>query len=49
MLWAVFVILLLLWLLGLMLSYTLGGFVHVLLVIALAVLLIQIVHHQGAA
>ncbi len=48
MLRAIFVILLLLWLLGLMLSYALGGLAYVLLVIALAVLLIQIVHRQGA-
>ena len=43
MLWTVFVILLVLWLLGLVTSYTLGGFVHILLVIAVAVLLIQII------
>jgi hypothetical protein len=44
MLWLVFVILLVLWFLGLMASYTLGGFLHVLLVIAFAVLLIQMIN-----
>jgi hypothetical protein len=43
MLWTIFVILLVLWLLGLVTSYTLGGYVHILLVIAVAVLLIQLI------
>jgi hypothetical protein len=43
MLWTIFVILLVLWLLGLVSSYTLGGFIHLLLVIALVVLIIQLV------
>jgi hypothetical protein len=43
MLWTILVILLVLWLLGLVTSYTLGGFIHVLLVVAIAVALIQIV------
>jgi hypothetical protein len=43
MLWTIFVILLVLWLLGLVTSYTLGGFIHILLVLALVVLVIQIV------
>ena len=43
MLWTIFVILLVLWLLGLVSSYTLGGFIHVLLVIALVVLIIQLI------
>jgi hypothetical protein len=43
MLWTIFVILLVLWLLGLVTSYTLGGFIHILLVVALAVLLIQLI------
>jgi len=43
MLWTIFVILLVLWLLGLVTSYTMGGFIHVLLVIAVAVLLIQLI------
>jgi hypothetical protein len=43
MLWTIFVILLVLWLLGMVSSYTLNGFIHILLVIALAVVLIRII------
>jgi len=43
MLWTVFVILLVLWLLGLMTSYTMGGFIHILLVIAVVVVLVQVI------
>lgn len=43
MLWTIFVILLILWLLGLVTWYTLGGFIHLLLVIALVVLVIQLI------
>jgi hypothetical protein len=43
MLWTIFVILLILWLLALVFSYTLGGFIHILLVIALIVLIIQLI------
>ncbi|HEU0273619.1 MAG: lmo0937 family membrane protein [Candidatus Udaeobacter sp.] len=43
MLWTIFVILLVLWLLGLVSSYTLGGFIHILLVIAIVVLIIQLI------
>ena len=43
MLWTIFVILLILWLLGLVSSYTLGGFIHLLLVLALVVLVINLV------
>jgi hypothetical protein len=43
MLWTIFIILLVLWLLGLVTSYTLGGFVHILLVLAVIVLVIQLV------
>ena len=42
MLWTIFVILLVMWLLGLVSSYTLGGFIHILLVVAVVVLLIQL-------
>jgi hypothetical protein len=42
MLWTIFVILLLLWLLGLISGYTMGGVVHILLVIAIVVILIQV-------
>jgi hypothetical protein len=43
MLWTIFVILLVLWLLGVVSSYTLGGFIHLLLVVALVVLVIQLI------
>jgi len=43
MLWTVFVVLLVLWALGLVSGYTIGGFIHVLLVIAVAVVLIRII------
>ncbi|MGA9672511.1 MAG: lmo0937 family membrane protein [Terracidiphilus sp.] len=43
MLWTIFVILLVLWLLGLVSSYTLGGYIHILLLIALVVLVLQLV------
>jgi hypothetical protein len=43
MLWTIFVVLLVLWLLGLVSSYTLGGFIHILLVLALVVLVFQLI------
>ncbi|MBK8551974.1 MAG: lmo0937 family membrane protein [Ignavibacteria bacterium] len=43
MLWTIFVILLVLWLLGMVSSYTMGGFIHVLLVIAVVVLIIRLI------
>lgn len=43
MLWTIFVILLVLWLLGLVTSYTVGGFIHILLVLAVIVLVIRLV------
>ena len=43
MLWTIFVILLIMWVLGLVTSYTLGGFVNILLVIALIVLVVNLV------
>jgi hypothetical protein len=42
MLWTLFVILLILWLLGMVSSYTLGGFIHLLLLVALVVLVFQL-------
>ena len=48
MLWTIFVILLVLWLLGLVTSYTLGGFIHILLVVAIAVLLIEVISGRRA-
>jgi hypothetical protein len=46
MLWTVFVILLLMWVLGMISSYTLGGFIHLLLVMALAVVLIDFIQRR---
>ncbi|HKY28010.1 MAG TPA: lmo0937 family membrane protein [Pyrinomonadaceae bacterium] len=43
MLWTIFVILLVLWLLGMVSGYAIGGFIHILLVIALVVLLINVI------
>lgn len=43
MLWTVAVILLVLWVLGLVTSYTMGGFIHILLVIAIVVVLINVI------
>jgi hypothetical protein len=43
MLWMIFVILLVLWLLGLISGHTIGGFIHILLVIAIVVVLIRII------
>ena len=43
MLWTIFVILLVLWLLGLVSGFTLGGFIHILLVIAIVVVLIRVI------
>ena len=43
MLWTIFVILLVLWLLGMVSSYTLGGFIHILLVLAVVVVLIRVI------
>jgi hypothetical protein len=42
MLWTIFVILLIMWALGLVTSYTIGGFIHILLVIALVILVINL-------
>jgi hypothetical protein len=43
MLWTIFVILLVLWALGMVTSYTMGGFIHILLVVALVVMAIRII------
>jgi hypothetical protein len=42
-LWTIAVILIILWLLGLVTSYTVGGFVHILLVLAIIVILIRVI------
>ncbi len=43
MLWTIFVVLFVLWLLGVVTSYTLGGFIHILLVLALVIFVINLV------
>jgi hypothetical protein len=43
MLWTLGVIILILWLLGLMIGYTMGGFIHILLVIAIVVVLVRVI------
>jgi hypothetical protein len=43
MLWTIAVVLLVLWALGLVTSYTLGGFIHILLVLAIVVVLINVI------
>jgi len=47
MLWTIFVVLLILWLLGMVTSYTLGGFIHILLVLAIAAVLIRIIQGRN--
>jgi hypothetical protein len=46
-LWTIFVILLVLWLLGMVSSYTMGGFIHLLLVLAIAVVLIRVIQGRS--
>jgi hypothetical protein len=48
MLYTIAVILLILWLLGLVTSYTVGGFIHVLLVIAIIVILLRVISGRKA-
>lgn len=43
MLWTIAVVLIVLWLLGLVSSYTMGGFIHILLVLAIIVVLIRVI------
>ena len=43
MLWTIFIVLLILWLLGVVTSNTLGGFIHLLLIIAIVVVLIRVI------
>jgi hypothetical protein len=50
MLWTIAVILIILWLLGLITSYTLGGFIHILLVLAIIVILYNVISgRKGSA
>jgi len=48
MLWTIAVILMVLWLLGLVSSYTMGGFIHLLLVLAIIVVLINVIQGRRA-
>jgi len=47
MLWTIFMVLLILWVLGLVSSYTLGGFIHLLLILAIGVLLIRVIQGRS--
>ncbi len=47
MLWTLFIILLVLWLIGVVSSYTLGGFIHILLVLAVVALVFQLITGVG--
>ena len=49
MLYTIAVVLLILWLLGLVTSYTVGGFIHILLVVAIVVVLIRVINGRGSA
>ena len=48
MLWTIAVLLMLLWLVGLVTSYTLGGFIHLLLVLAVIVVLFRVISGRKA-
>jgi hypothetical protein len=47
MLWTIAVVLLILWLLGIVSSYTLGGFIHILLVVAIVAVLIRLIQGRS--
>ena len=47
MLWTIFIILMILWLLGMVTSYTLGGFIHILLVLAIVSILIRVIQGRN--
>jgi Family of unknown function (DUF5670) len=47
MLWTIFVVLMIMWLLGMASSYTLGGFIHILLILAIATVLIRIIQGRN--
>lgn len=49
MLWTIFVVLLVLWLLGVVSSYTMGGFIHILLVLAVIALVFQLISGRRSA
>jgi hypothetical protein len=47
MLWTIFVLLMILWILGMVTSYTLGGFIHILLILAIATVLIRVIQGRN--
>jgi hypothetical protein len=47
MLWTIAVLLLILWVLGIITSYTLGGFIHILLVLAIIAILIRVIQGRS--
>ncbi|MFY9842424.1 MAG: lmo0937 family membrane protein [Terriglobales bacterium] len=49
MLWTIFIMLLVLWLLGLVSSYTLGGYIHILLLVAIVVLVVNLLTGRRGA
>ena len=49
MLWTIFVILMIMWVLGMVTSYTLGGFIHILLLLAIASVIIQLIQGRRVA
>jgi len=48
MLWTIFVVLVVLWLLGMISSYTIGGYIHILLVLAVVSVAIQLIRGRRA-
>jgi Family of unknown function (DUF5670) len=49
MLWTIFVVLVVLWLLGIVTSYTMGGFIHILLLLAVVVLVVRLFQGRSLA
>jgi len=47
MIWTIFLLLMILWLLGMVSSYTLGGFIHILLILAIAIVLIRVIQGRN--
>jgi hypothetical protein len=47
MLWTIFVILLIMWLLGMVTSYTLGGYIHILLILAIVAVVIRLIQGRN--
>lgn len=47
MLWTIFIVLMVLWALGMVTAYTMGGFIHILLVVAIVVVLIRVIQGRN--